>query len=245
MADVKVVIDGTERLSPTGLISVASLYEIAGLDQSGLFWKRADGTEVPLSPAERMQIRGGEVFVSGDPVEDDNPALSEGICPEFNGSRDVRLPHAKMSGKALKAHDGEFPDGRLFLALDGELDVEIEDDAVTVVQEEDVFWVIPRGVGDDGAVDIEACGQHGRRPPRHRLYRIRLDREKRLVDTREISGRRILELVGKSYHEWSLNQKLHGGRRVRIAPEENVDLSKPGIERFETVRKQAQQGSGA
>ena len=245
MADVKVVIDGTERISPTGLISVASLYEIAGLDGSGLFWKRADGVEVPLSPAERMQIRGGEVFVSGYPAEDDNPALPEGVCPEFNGSRDVRLPHAKISGKALKARDGEFPDGRLFLALGGELDVEIEDDAVTVVQEEDVFWVIPRGDGDDEAVDLEECGKHGRRPPRHRKYRIRIDKEKRIVDSREITGRQILELVEKSYQEWSLNQKLHGGRRVRIVPDENVDLSKPGVERFETVRKQAQQGSGA
>ena len=243
MADVTIVIDGAEKTCSAGLISAASLYALAGPDRTGLCWKRADGTDIPLAPTDRMRIRGGEVFVSGEPAAEDNPQLSEAFSPEFNGNRELQLSRVKVSGKSLKAHDGEFPDGRLSLVLDEELDVEIEDDAVIVVREEDAYLVIPRG--DDEAVDIEECGRHDRRPPRHRLYRIRIDREKRLVETREITGRQILELVGKSYHEWALNRKLPDARRIRVAPDDTVDLCAPGAERFETVRKHAQQGSGA
>ena len=245
MADVTIIVDGTDRTSPTGLIPVASLYELAGPDRNGLSWKRADGTDIPLLQTEHMQIRGGEVFVSGDPAEEDNPPLRDALCPEFNGRREVRLSQAKISGKSLREHDKELPQGRLFLILEGELDAEIDDGMVIVVREEDAYLVIPRGEGDDDAVDIEECGRHGRRPPRHRRYRIRIDREKYLVETRVITGRQILELVGKSYHEWALNRKLPDARRVRVAPDETVDLAEPGVERFETVRKQAQQGSSA
>ena len=244
MGDVTVIVDGEEKASPAGLVTAASLYAVAGPDRTGLRWKRADGTEIPLSPTDRMQIRGGEAFVSGAPAEEDNPQLRETFSPEFNGRRELRLSRAKISGKALREHDAEFPQGRLFLVLEEEeLDAEIEDDAVVVVREEDAYLVIPRG-GDD-AVDIEECGRHGRRPPRHRQYRIRIDRELRLVEAREITGRQILELVGKSYHEWALNRKLPDARRVRVEPDETVDLCAPGAERFETVRKQAQQGCGA
>ena len=57
----------------------------------------------------------------------------------------------------------------------------------------------------------------------------------------QISGDVILHLVGKSLGDWSLNQKLRGGKRIKVDAG-IVDLSKPGIERFETVRRQAQQG---
>ena len=246
MADVTIVVDGAEQTCSAGLISGASLYAIAGPGCTGLCWKREDGTEIPLSPTDRMQIRGGEVFVSGAPAGEDNPQLSETISPEFNGLRELQLLQAKISGRALRENDEEFPQGRLFLVLEEEeLDAEIGDDAVVVVREEDAYLVIPRGEGDDDAVDVEECGRHGRRVPRHRQYRIRIDREKRIVETREITGRQILELVGKSYHEWALNRKLPDARRVRVEPDETVDLAEPGVERFETVRRQAQQGSGA
>lgn len=244
MADVTIVVDGAEQTCSAGLISAASLYAAAGPGCTGLRWKRADGTEIPLSPTDRMQIRGGEVFVSGAPAEEDNPQLSEAFSPEFNGRRELQLLQAKISGRALRENDEEFPQGRLFLVLEKEeLDAEIEDDVVVVVREEDAYLVIPRG--DDDAVDVEECGRHGRRVPRHRQYRIRIDREKRIVEVRKITGRQILELVGKSYHEWALNRKLPDARRVRVEPDETVDLAEPGVERFETVRRQAQQGSGA
>ena len=244
MADVTIVVDEAERTCSAGLISAASLYAAAGPGCTGLRWKRADGTEIPLLPTDRMRIRGGEVFVSGAPAEEDNPQLSETFSPEFNGGRELRLPRAKVSGKSLRENDAEFPQGRLFLILEEEeLDAEIGDDVVVVVREEDAYLVIPPG--DDDAVDVEECGRHGRRVPRHRQYRIRIDREKRIVEAREITGRQILELVGKSYHEWALNRKLPDARRVRVEPDQTVDLAEPGVERFETVRRQAQQGSGA
>ena len=69
-----------------------------------------------------------------------------------------------------------------------------------------------------------------------------MDREKYVVPSAEVTGANVLALVSKTPEEWSLNQKMHGGRRIRIRPDEIVDLVQPGIERFEAVRRQAQQG---
>ena len=60
---------------------------------------------------------------------------------------------------------------------------------------------------------------------------------------KKMKGTEILRLVGKTYNEWSLNQKFCGGRRMSIKPEDSVDFTQKGIERFETVPKQAQQGT--
>lgn len=233
-------INGQEKHIPSGLVSVANLYEIADCGEEHVFLSREDGIDIPILPREYLLIHGGERFVVGKSSIEDNPPLRNEVRPEFNGSRNLALPKAKITGKALKEQDDKFPQGRLFADIEDGVDVEIADDMTIVVQDADSYFVIPPA--SDDAIDLEECGKNDRRPPKGHKYRIRIDGDKHTVDSAEITGVGILALVGKRDDEWSLNQKLHGGKRERIEANDQVDLSRPGIERFETVRRQAQQG---
>ena len=233
-------IDGQEKPIHSGLVSVDDLYKIADCSEERIFLSREDGIDIPLLSGEFILIRGGERLVAGKSSIEDNPPLRNEVRPEFNGSRNLALPKAKITGHALKEQDDKFPQGRLFADIKDGVDVEIVDDMTIVVQDADSYFVIPPA--SDDAIDLEECGRNDRRPPKGHKYRIRIDGDKHTVDSAEITGAGILALVGKRDDEWSLNQKLHGGKRERIESNDQVDLSRPGIERFETVRRQAQQG---
>lgn len=233
-------IDGKDTSIDSGLVPVVALYELADCGDRRLFLSRQDGIDIPVLPGEYLLIRGGERFVAGTSPLENNPPLRNGVSPEFNGSRHLTLTNAKITGHALKARDDKFPEGRLFADIEGGVDVEIADDMTVIVQDADSYFVIPKSADD--AIDLEECGKHDRRPPRGHQYRIRIDGDKYTVDSAETTGAAILALVAKRDDEWSLNRKLHGGKRERIGPSEPVDLSSPGVERFETVRRQAQQG---
>lgn len=238
---IKIRINGKEETIDQGLIAVSLLYELADCDDKRVFLSREDAIDIPLMPGEHLIIHGGEKFVVGDSGIEDNPPLRHAVQPEFNGRRDISFPKAKIHGKAIKERDEKFPNGRLFADIESGVDVEITDEMTVVVQDSDSYFVIP--AADDDAVDIEECGKHERRPPRVRKYRIKVDGEKYVIESSAITGADILARAGKSPDEWLLNQKLHGGKRVRIEPGALVDVAQPGIERFETVRKQAQQGN--
>ena len=205
-----------------------------------MFLGRDDGIDIPLLRGENLIVHGGERFVVGKSSIEDNPPLRNEVRPEFNRTRELALERAKISGKALKECDDKFPQGRLFADIEDGVDAEVADDMTIIVQDADSYFVIPPA--SDDAIDLEECGKHDRPPPRGHKYRIRVDGQKYTVNSEEITGAGILELAGKRDEEWSLNQKLRGGKRERIEADDKVDLSRPGIERFETVRRQAQQG---
>ena len=235
---MRITLDNQEKEIRRGLVSAGELYDLSG--EVRLFLHLADDENIPLFPADHMVIRGGEVFVTDRTATEDDSPPRKAVRPLFNGKPGPTLQTAKMAGAALKALDKEFPHGRLFVDIEGDSDAEISDDLMIVVQEADSFFVIP---GDDeDLVDIESCGKHDRQPPKGYKYRIRIDREGYIVQSRTIAGAAILRLADKSSEEWSLNQKLHGGKRVRIEVDDVIDLTLKGIERFETVRRQAQQG---
>ena len=244
MKQVNIYIDGQEESVSPGLASVADLYKkLVDPGEKRIFLKREDGIDIPLLSEECMLIHGGEKFVTGkSPIENDPPLRNE-IRPEFNGSRKLAISNAKTTGKSLKERDDRFPQGRLFADIKDGVDVEIRDDMTMVVQDEDSYFVIPAAASDNDIIDVEECSKNERKPPKGgKGYRIRIDGERYPVDVAKITGVDILALAGKHDNEWSLNQKLHGGRREKIGPEDKVDLARPGIERFETVRRQAQQG---
>ena len=237
---VTIRIDAIAHDTEAGLVRGAQLYDLARCKGKRLFLNREEDIDIPISPDDHLLIQGAESFVVGDSPLEDNPPLRRELKPEFNGAREIGLRHAKITSKALKAHDEKFPDGRLFADIPAGVDVEIHDDVHLVVQSTDSYFVIPPGDGD-GPVDVEECGKHNRKLPKGWTYRYRLDREKYTTDKGRISGKEILERAGKNPAEWSLNQKLCGGRRIKV-DEAIVDLTVPGIERFESVRQQAQQG---
>ena len=242
MNQLFIQIDGQEKPIHPGFIPVTVLYELADCNGKRLFLNREDGIDIPLLPKEYLIIHGGEKFVIGESPIENNPPLRNEIQPEFNDSR-IALPTAKITGKALKELDDKFPQGRLFADIEDGVDVEIADDITIVIQDEDSYFVIPPIVNGDDSIDIEECGKHDRRPPKGKKYRIRIDGDKYTVATEDITGTEILALAGKNFGEWSLNQKLNDGKREKIDSDEKVNLACPGIERFETVRRQAQQGA--
>ena len=238
----EVEVGGRRLRVPLGLRRVDELCDLAGSSGQPLFLERADEPATPLDPSDHILLRGGEQLIEGGVVHEDVYPLSQPIRPTFNGQA-LELDCAKANGRTLKANDAEFPNGRLFVESVDEVDVEIADDVTVVVREEDVYFVVPPSADGDDSIDLEECGKHNRQPPRggHR-YRIRIDGEKFTLDRPTVTGDAVLALVGKNYQDWSLNEKHRGGRRERVKPDTVVDLCKPGVERFETVRRQAQQG---
>lgn len=85
-------------------------------------------------------------------------------------------------------------------------------------------------------IDLEEFSKEGKRPPRKKRYRIKVDRERFVVEVECMTGAEILTLAGKTPTEkYQLNQKLRGGVVVPIKKDEKVDFTTPGIERFMTI----------
>ncbi|MCY3982776.1 MAG: multiubiquitin domain-containing protein [Roseovarius sp.] len=239
-----VEIDGERHEVTEGLISAQVIYELIGCEEGRLFFSQSDEIDIPLDSSSFLVIKGQESFVTGESQIEDNPSLRNSIQLRFNGKPGPVMPRAKVTGKELKAFDAAHSAGRLFLDIGNGPDVEIADDMRILVQEGNLFFVIPAGdnPGVGEPIDVEECSRHGRAPPKGQNYRIRIDREKCVVKEEKVTGTRILALVNKNPEEWALNQKFGGGKRERIEADGIVDVSQPGLERFETVRRQAQQG---
>ena len=93
-------------------------------------------------------------------------------------------------------------------------------------------------------IDIREYARSGESTPVGKpKYKIRVDGTEFILHGHFIIGADILKLVDKNYEEWSLNRKWRGGRRTPVEPDEEVNVAERGVERFETVRKQAQQGT--
>ena len=239
-----ITIKGKNAQFSAGLADGKSLYALADCGEGCLYLNRDDTIDIPVQPDDHIIIHGDENFVIGKPgAIEDNPPLRNPVCPEFNGKK-LSFPKAKIMAKDLIAMDDKFPQGRLFADFKDSVDAEIQGDLRLILQDEDEYFVIPPASDDsaDASVDVEECAKNDRRPPKAANYRIRIDGQKYNVHAMTIIGAEILRLAGKNPDEWSLNQKFKGGKRETIKPDEAVDLTKSGVERFETVRNMAQQG---
>ena len=247
MTTVSIKLDNTEKKVNKGLCKSEVFYKDLDIDSASrwLYLQREGDIDIPLLPDDYIVIHGNEVIISGDINTDigENPAIRNEIHFSLNGKKtECGLKHAKIDSKEICAMDKELESAKLFVDVSGDVDDVVQAGITVVVQEADSYFTIPSG--DDDAVDVEQCSKHDRRPPKgQKHYKIKVDGEKYKVGQATMTGTAILALVGKTLAEWTINQKLHGGRRKPIQPDESIDLSEPGIERFETVMKQAQQGS--
>lgn len=91
-------------------------------------------------------------------------------------------------------------------------------------------------------IDVEEYAKEGRQVPPHRRYRIRIDRERFVVCEPCMTGAEILALVDKTPHEYLLSQKRRGGTAEPIKPDQKVDFTEPGIERFMTLPNDTTEG---
>jgi hypothetical protein len=85
-------------------------------------------------------------------------------------------------------------------------------------------------------VDIEEFGKAGKRPPKAKRYRIRIDKIKYDVDVPWMTGSQLLQLAGKTPVErYSISQKLHGGQSQPIGLDDIADFRADGVERYMTL----------
>ncbi len=92
-------------------------------------------------------------------------------------------------------------------------------------------------------VDVEEFAKAGKKPPKAKRYRIRVDDRHFVVEKPTITGREVLTLAGKVPPEsFILTLKIRGGGVRTIQLDEEVDLTQPGVERFNTLPRQVQEG---
>lgn len=91
-------------------------------------------------------------------------------------------------------------------------------------------------------VDLEEYASSGKSIPKQvKYYLIKVDKEKIRVQS-PITAEKILIAASLNSCEYHLQQKLKGGERIKLEPNQIVDLTKPGVERFESVPKEACNG---
>lgn len=91
--------------------------------------------------------------------------------------------------------------------------------------------------------DLEQLAKAGQKPPKAKTYRIRVDDRFFVVSKSTMTGREILVLAGKNPPEsFILTEKSKGGALRTIELDETVDFMAPGIERFNTLPRQVQEG---
>jgi hypothetical protein len=84
-------------------------------------------------------------------------------------------------------------------------------------------------------IDLEEWAKANRKPRRAKGYRIRIDKEYKVVEVHSMIGRQILALVGKTPETYMLSQKFKGGRVEPIKADEIVEFHRHQIERFQTL----------
>jgi len=85
-------------------------------------------------------------------------------------------------------------------------------------------------------IDIEIYANEGKIVPHGAHYIIKVDKIKYTVKKECMIGREILILAGKTPPErYQLNQRLKGGKVIKIGYEQKVCFTEPGIEKFMTI----------
>ncbi len=85
-------------------------------------------------------------------------------------------------------------------------------------------------------IDLEEFSKDNKKPPKRKRYRIKVDRDKFVVEEESKTGREILELAGKiPATQYQLRQKFRGGTVKKIGLDDKVDFTEPGIEKFITI----------
>src|SRR5580704_2600679 len=92
-------------------------------------------------------------------------------------------------------------------------------------------------------IDIEIFAREDKKPPKAKRYRIRVDDKYYVVHQHTITGREILVLAGKTPPEkFILTEKIRKGGVRTITLDEIVELARHGLERFNTLPREVQEG---
>lgn len=233
-------INGIEK-SIFGLVRGDDLYKLADIsDKDKLFLDIKGGVDIPVNQDDFIILAGGENFTVGQADIPDNPALRNKISIRLNGVG-MDLGYPKIKGSDIRKNDTALESPKLYADIANSPDQHIADEWTLIVRDGECFITIP--ASSDDIVDIEECTKNDRKPPkRQSQYKIKIDAEKYIAKKSHLLGEEILTLAGKEWQVFNLQQKFKGGKREAIAHDQDVDLATKGVERFETIPKQAQQG---
>jgi hypothetical protein len=91
-------------------------------------------------------------------------------------------------------------------------------------------------------VELEEFARQGKQPPHAKHYAFRVDKQRIVVDTPRIDGTDILAKVEKTPAQFKLYQHIRGHQPILIGPDQVVDLTAKGVERFTTMPKDTTEG---
>jgi hypothetical protein len=96
---------------------------------------------------------------------------------------------------------------------------------------------------DEGkdVVDLEEEAKKGNPPRKAEGYKIRIDKDFKTVFVDSMNGKDILGLVNKTPESHILSQKVKG-QVLPVAPDQIVDFTTAGVERFQTLAKDPGEG---
>ena len=103
--------------------------------------------------------------------------------------------------------------------------------------------IVEPAEGEELDIETFAKEHPDRTKPDAGVYIIRIDRERKRVREPELTGIKILALVGKTPDTHKLFQKFCGGETKVIEPDDVVSVLKPGVERFQTIPKDTTDGT--
>lgn len=89
--------------------------------------------------------------------------------------------------------------------------------------------------GLEDLIDLEEQAKAKKEPKRAKSYRLRIDKEYKVVEVHSMTGREILALVGKTPETYLLSQKLQGGVIEPVAADQTIIFHVHKIERFQTL----------
>lgn len=116
------------------------------------------------------------------------------------------------------------------------IQIEVREEHIVQVSEHDGEIVV------DEVVDIEIYVREKKRVPLARAYRIRIDKAYHTLEQPSLKARDLLILAGKLPPEKYVLRQIIDGRPVKLELEDVVDFRAPGVEKFKTMLKTAQDG---
>jgi hypothetical protein len=95
----------------------------------------------------------------------------------------------------------------------------------------------------DEIIDLEEYAKAGRKPPKAKGYKIKVNDTAFVSAKPEITGREVLELAGlHPPDQYRLRLKVKGEKPQPIGLADVVDLRCPGVEKFRAIRQDQNEG---
>ena len=91
-------------------------------------------------------------------------------------------------------------------------------------------------------IDLEEYAKQDKKPGKAKIYKVKIDHEKKDFHKPIVTGEEILASVNKSFDEYKLFQRIKGQGKKIIEKNQKVDLTERGVERFTTQKQNVTDG---